>query len=76
MLNYKELSEKFTNELVKFDTDSLSAWVEYDYQREVLRKLSMGAHVWVKSETVVRSKPELKTKSSEFEVSMIYSFAA
>jgi hypothetical protein len=66
MLNYQELSVKFTEELAKFDSASLSAWIEYDYQRDVLRKLSDGVSVWIKSDTVSLGKHENCAPSTEF----------
>ena len=57
MLNYQELSQKFTNKLNSFDKNQLLRWIEFDQYRDVVSKLIGGEMINVKSTTL--SKNEL-----------------
>lgn len=45
MLNYKELSSKFTEILSSFSANDLQEWIEFDSQREALERLTNGESV-------------------------------
>ena len=47
MLNYKELSAKFTEILSSFSANDLKAWIKFDNQREELERLIEGEIVMV-----------------------------
>ena len=42
MLDYKELSSKFTEILSSFSSNDLKAWIKFDAQREELERLTHG----------------------------------
>ena len=55
MLNYKELSIKFTERLNSFDRDSLLKWIEFDQYRNTIAQLVSGETVKVKNTTLTQN---------------------
>lgn len=55
MLNYQELSKKFTERLNSFDKDSLLKWVEFDQYRDTISQLVDGKTVKVKNTTLTQN---------------------
>lgn len=55
MLNYQELSKKFTEKLNSFDKDSLLKWVEFDQYRDTIAQLVGGETVKVKNTTLTQN---------------------
>ena len=55
MLNYKELSIKFTERLNSFDKDSLLKWIEFDQYRNTIAQLVSGETVKVKNTTLTQN---------------------
>lgn len=55
MLNYKELSIKFTERLNSFDKDSLLKWIEFDQYRNTVAQLVSGETVKVKNTTLTQN---------------------
>ena len=45
MLDYKELSSKFTEILSSFSSNDLKEWIKFDAQREELERLTHGEKV-------------------------------
>jgi len=45
MLNYKELSEKFTDILSEFDEPKLNQWLEFDKKRDLYSRIISGEKV-------------------------------
>jgi len=45
MLNYKELSEKFTDILSEFDESKLNQWLEFDKKRDLYSRIISGEKV-------------------------------
>ena len=55
MLNYQELSKKFTEKLNSFDKDYLLKWVEFDQYRDTVAQLVSGETVKVKNTTLTQN---------------------
>lgn len=55
MLNYKELSIKFTERLNSFDKDSLLKWIEFNQYRDTVAQLISGEAVKVKNTTLTQN---------------------
>ena len=55
MLNYKELSKRFTERLNSFDKDSLLKWIEFDQYRNTIAQLVSGETVKVKNTTLTQN---------------------
>jgi hypothetical protein len=55
MLNYKELSIKFTERLNSFDKDSLLKWIEFDQYRNTIAQLVSGETVKVRNTTLTQN---------------------
>ena len=47
MLDYKELSSKFTEILSSFSSNDLKEWIKFDAQREELERLTHGEKVMI-----------------------------
>ena len=45
MLNYKELSQKFTEILSEFDESKLNQWLEFDKKRDLYSRVTSGEKV-------------------------------
>jgi hypothetical protein len=55
MLNYKELSKRFTARLNTFDKDSLLKWIEFDQYRNTIAQLVSGETVKVRNTTLTQN---------------------
>lgn len=55
MLNYQELSKKFTEKLNSFDNDSLLKWLEFDQYRDTITQFISGQTVRVKNTTLAQN---------------------
>ncbi|MDZ7900944.1 MAG: hypothetical protein U5N85_23320 [Arcicella sp.] len=55
MLNYQELSRKFTEKLNSFDKDFLLKWIEFDQYRDTIAQLVSGETVKVKNTTLTQN---------------------
>ena len=55
MLNYQELSIKFTERLNSFDKEFLLKWVEFNQYRDTIAQLVSGETVKVKNTTLTQN---------------------
>jgi hypothetical protein len=55
MLNYQELSIKFTERLNSFDKEFLLKWVEFNQYRDTIAQLVGGETVKVKNTTLTQN---------------------
>lgn len=56
MLDYKKLSDDFTNKLNQFDEEKLTQWLSFDQQRQEIDKLINGEQVLIHFENISVSK--------------------